>query len=370
MNIGKQLQSMRENAHLTQEAVAEKMNVTRQTLSGWERGVNTPDIYALIRLAGVYRVSLDDVFIGKSFFRGGPNMKTNYSDAQVACLIQRHYPDARNIQILSGGLVSQTFAFQSGTEKYIFQAGGKWEAYEKERYISDQYTGILPVRVVHGVHENDDGRAYCFSDYIKGCKLFDLDPEALVCTVPSILDTLDQIASTEIPAELGYGRFDQTGRARFATWQAFVAAIFNEDLYRWPQLNPNKADPHIVQEALSALHTRMDFVQPRPARLIHGDIGSYNLLASGGQITGAIDWSMALYGDPLFEAANILFWNEDKLQPLVKALKARHQTNEQNNEKLHCYMLRIGLEEIYNTAALGEIGYDLTWVVNRVREVT
>jgi len=32
-------------------------------------------------------------------------------------------------------------------------------------------------------------------------------------------------------------------------------------------------------------------------------------------------------------------------------------------------MLRIGLEEIHNTAVLGEIGYDDAWVLGRLREI-
>ncbi len=60
MNVGPQLQLLRKNAGLTQEAVAKMMNITRQTLSNWERGINLPDIYAVALLATVYHVSLDE----------------------------------------------------------------------------------------------------------------------------------------------------------------------------------------------------------------------------------------------------------------------------------------------------------------------
>jgi hypothetical protein len=32
-------------------------------------------------------------------------------------------------------------------------------------------------------------------------------------------------------------------------------------------------------------------------------------------------------------------------------------------------MLRIGLEEIYNTVILNEIGYDIEWVANRLQKI-
>jgi len=54
LNVGEQLRLMRKNVGLTQESVAEIMNITRQTLSNWERGINLPDIYTVARLATVY----------------------------------------------------------------------------------------------------------------------------------------------------------------------------------------------------------------------------------------------------------------------------------------------------------------------------
>lgn len=369
MNLGEQLQSMRKNIGLTQESVAEIMNITRQTLSNWERGINLPDIYTVARLATVYNVSLDEVFFGETFFKGGQNMKTNYSDAQIESLIKKHYPDAREIQVLSGGLVSQTFSFQLETGKVIFQVGGKKQAYQKEQYVSEKYKDCLPVRVIRGIYENIDGRAYCFSDYIKGSRLFDLNRQEQIKIVPSVLAFLEKIASIKAPGDLGYGRFDQSGHARFSSWSDFVSSVYNDDLYGWKNLEIKKIDPHVIQNAISVLRKNIDCIQIDEACLLHGDIGSYNLLTDGVQISGVIDWSLALYGDPLYEAANVLFWNEDKLQPLVHAIQDKYMTDDRNKKKLHCYIIRIGLEEIYNTAMLGEIGYDDSWVMNRLEEV-
>ncbi|WP_409276117.1 hypothetical protein V1499_11015 [Neobacillus sp. SCS-31] len=36
---------------------------------------------------------------------------------------------------------------------------------------------------------------------------------------------------------------------------------------------------------------------------------------------------------------------------------------------MYCYMIRIGLEEIYNTVILNEIGYDIEWVANRLKDI-
>lgn len=40
MDLGKKIIEMRKNAKLSQEQLAEKLNVTRQTISNWENGIS------------------------------------------------------------------------------------------------------------------------------------------------------------------------------------------------------------------------------------------------------------------------------------------------------------------------------------------
>ena len=46
---------------MNQSVLAEKLNIRRQTISAYERGVSTPDIFTLIKLADIYQISLDDL---------------------------------------------------------------------------------------------------------------------------------------------------------------------------------------------------------------------------------------------------------------------------------------------------------------------
>ncbi len=50
MEIEKKLKEARENANLTQEQVAEKIMVSRQTISNWENGKTLPDIVSIMKL--------------------------------------------------------------------------------------------------------------------------------------------------------------------------------------------------------------------------------------------------------------------------------------------------------------------------------
>ena len=59
--IGKNLQKLRKQKNLTQEALAEAVGVTRQTIAKWETGESTPDLEMSGKLASVLNVSLDDL---------------------------------------------------------------------------------------------------------------------------------------------------------------------------------------------------------------------------------------------------------------------------------------------------------------------
>ena len=53
MEIGKKLKSARVQSGMTQETVAEKINVSRQTISNWENEKSYPDIISVIELSNL-----------------------------------------------------------------------------------------------------------------------------------------------------------------------------------------------------------------------------------------------------------------------------------------------------------------------------
>ena len=61
MTLGNSLWNARKKCGLSQEAVAEKLGVSRQTISKWETDETLPDIRQSRRLAALYRVSLDEL---------------------------------------------------------------------------------------------------------------------------------------------------------------------------------------------------------------------------------------------------------------------------------------------------------------------
>ena len=64
MEIGKKLKEVRMKSNLTQEQVAEKLFVSRQTISNWENEKSYPDIISIIKLSDLYSISLDELLKG------------------------------------------------------------------------------------------------------------------------------------------------------------------------------------------------------------------------------------------------------------------------------------------------------------------
>lgn len=65
IEIANRLYEYRKNMGLTQEELAEKIGVSRQAVSKWERSEASPDTDNLIELSKVYGVTLDELLKGK-----------------------------------------------------------------------------------------------------------------------------------------------------------------------------------------------------------------------------------------------------------------------------------------------------------------
>lgn len=61
MSLGECLRSQREAHSFSQETLAQKLHVTRQTISGWERGRSEPDISCLQNIAEIYGMTIDNL---------------------------------------------------------------------------------------------------------------------------------------------------------------------------------------------------------------------------------------------------------------------------------------------------------------------
>ena len=64
MELGKQIKECRQAAGLSQEELAERVYVSRQTISNWENDKSYPDVHSLVLLSEIFQISLDKLIKG------------------------------------------------------------------------------------------------------------------------------------------------------------------------------------------------------------------------------------------------------------------------------------------------------------------
>lgn len=63
--IGKFIAEKRKEKKLTQEQLAEKLNISKNAVSKWERGLNLPDVSIMQYLCKILNITLNELFIGE-----------------------------------------------------------------------------------------------------------------------------------------------------------------------------------------------------------------------------------------------------------------------------------------------------------------
>lgn len=64
MDFGENIKSVRVGRDLTQQQMADKLNISRQAISNWENNRNLPDIEMLIEIAKAFNLTLDELILG------------------------------------------------------------------------------------------------------------------------------------------------------------------------------------------------------------------------------------------------------------------------------------------------------------------
>ena len=65
VKTGAFLKELRKERNITQEQLAEKMGVSRRTVSRWETGANMPDMDILIDISDFYEIDLREILDGE-----------------------------------------------------------------------------------------------------------------------------------------------------------------------------------------------------------------------------------------------------------------------------------------------------------------
>ena len=77
MTLGERLTDLRKKKNLSQEVVAEKLNVTRQTVSKWELDQSTPDFDKILPICKLYNITSEELLTGRKADTNNDNIEYN-----------------------------------------------------------------------------------------------------------------------------------------------------------------------------------------------------------------------------------------------------------------------------------------------------
>lgn len=99
MNFGEKLFELRKEKNLSQEEVADKLNVTRQTVSKWETNQSTPDFDKIVPICELFGIGTEELLTGKK-------TETNSTQEQNQAVEEEKIPTKEEVRRKSAEVVS------------------------------------------------------------------------------------------------------------------------------------------------------------------------------------------------------------------------------------------------------------------------
>ena len=156
MDIGERLKKYRKHNGLTQEQVAEKIYVSRATISSWETNRTFPDIEKIIYLSDLYDISLDKLL------KEEPSIMENVKKDRKKL---KHYKLTKLLLYVIIGLFISYTAFwfitvyprnqrlstweHTASNNYLKQNGYTFQAH-KQKFLEPLHKGNIPISTFRG----------------------------------------------------------------------------------------------------------------------------------------------------------------------------------------------------------------------------
>lgn len=288
--------------------------------------------------------------------------KSTVPSEQIQSMLQKRFGHIFEFHQLTEGLSSQAFGFRQDKGVFVIRINRRIEGFQRDAYVSREFRrSTLPIPEVIDIQHLDDSHVYCISRRAPGVRLQDLNETAMQGITNLVVELMKDIATSNLEGTTGFGPFNAYGEGSYRSWNHFLVSVADPRKYDWNRVKES-VNMDVVRKAIERIQSLAGFC-PEERKLIHGDFGSYNVLSDGRRITAVIDWDLSMFGDSLYEYANLSFWNEDKMKPVIAVL-ARQCEEPGYQERLQCYQLRIALQELYQSA-IGLNPVDVDWLTTR-----
>lgn len=272
-----------------------------------------------------------------------------------------------DIRPLTPGLERQVTAFHdraSGGD-LVLRTGGDLQAFAREAMIEQRFGHQVPMPPMIGFGEHAPYGAWCITGFIAGQTVQDVPLPALDRLREPIHATLAAIHGCDPGPGSGFGPIDGEGNGPFQHWADVLAVALDPPCPLVPGVAPG-----LARQSRLLLDALLPSIGDHRA-LVHADYGSNNLLTDGSTITSVLDWESAIWGDPLYDVANIMFWAEWEPCMTVQAAYELHRLGEHPDDdacqRILAGVLAIALREAFHPNP-GKAPYR-SWLGGRISQI-
>jgi len=136
MELGKKIKQLRKFSGMTQEQLAEKLNISRQALSKWENDTSMPDIESMIRISMLFQISLDELLLKEE-----KHVEERKTQITLEDLAQINLHNRRMNLLLSSGILLLVIGFMMASFIKALEATTVSMSYIMYRYmVTGNYT--------------------------------------------------------------------------------------------------------------------------------------------------------------------------------------------------------------------------------------
>lgn len=249
-----------------------------------------------------------------------------------------------NVSSIEMGELSRVFSFTAKDKPYVVHFRINNESLDKAEYIYKTYGCELPIPAVVKLGEIDD-IFFCISEKAKGKPISSYSNSEQTVILNDLARHFTNMSYIKVDSTKGYGLISPSGFTSFKSWEEVIASFFDEDqegFYKdWTNLYKDSfLERPLFEEGYLKTMELVKYAPSNP-NLVHGDFHLGNMLSDGKNVTGIVDWELAMYGDFMFDLAGLHLWSPHlKFPEKVRNLWLESGKDIINfKERLRCYML-------------------------------